>query len=459
MTTQEIIDALTTNTGRFPRAALSEASQHREELIPRLLDVLDHVCDIADDTYKENPSGDIHFYAAYLLAQFREKQAFPRLIRLFRQNEDKLDFILGDAVTEGGSRFFCSVYDGNLGLLKELIEDTNAFDYARNAGLEAYGFITRNNPAAREEMIDYLRHFINGRLKDESSYMPTFVSSMIIQEHLFELIPDVKYLYDRDLIDHTFHGGYDDFINFIFSYSHDVDNIYIDDVVKELQNWHKYDEKPKPKPIPKPPAVKPVVKEKKKIGRNDPCPCGSGNKYKRCCLPLGIRFNNEEENEDPPEESYDSDIFDELRKFNGKAQPYDLMQDYPPRKPPAVEGQRTIIEFYSPKAIEIDIPVYKALCHRSIPIWVKRNNVNENLERIDFLLEAFTMFSQTCAEEGLETFDAFDRKYMVHYDSAHWVSALNDLLAEYADRLPAEKSSSRDAVNAALARYTNRSLQ
>ena len=21
----------------------------------------------------------------------------------------------------------------------------------------------------------------------------------------------------------------------------------------------------------------------KKVGRNDPCPCGSGNKYKRCC--------------------------------------------------------------------------------------------------------------------------------------------------------------------------------
>jgi tetratricopeptide (TPR) repeat protein len=23
-----------------------------------------------------------------------------------------------------------------------------------------------------------------------------------------------------------------------------------------------------------------------KIGRNDPCPCGSGKKYKKCCLPL-----------------------------------------------------------------------------------------------------------------------------------------------------------------------------
>ena len=28
---------------------------------------------------------------------------------------------------------------------------------------------------------------------------------------------------------------------------------------------------------------KPIISEKK-IGRNDPCPCGSGKKYKKCCL-------------------------------------------------------------------------------------------------------------------------------------------------------------------------------
>ncbi len=28
---------------------------------------------------------------------------------------------------------------------------------------------------------------------------------------------------------------------------------------------------------------KPVITKKKKIGRNDPCPCGSGKKYKKCC--------------------------------------------------------------------------------------------------------------------------------------------------------------------------------
>ena len=26
-----------------------------------------------------------------------------------------------------------------------------------------------------------------------------------------------------------------------------------------------------------------IVNEEPKIGRNDPCPCGSGKKYKNCC--------------------------------------------------------------------------------------------------------------------------------------------------------------------------------
>ena len=32
------------------------------------------------------------------------------------------------------------------------------------------------------------------------------------------------------------------------------------------------------------PASKPITRETPKVGRNDPCPCGSGKKYKKCCL-------------------------------------------------------------------------------------------------------------------------------------------------------------------------------
>ncbi|MGE0628861.1 MAG: SEC-C metal-binding domain-containing protein [Hyphomicrobiaceae bacterium] len=30
--------------------------------------------------------------------------------------------------------------------------------------------------------------------------------------------------------------------------------------------------------------VRQVVRGGPKIGRNDPCPCGSGRKYKKCCM-------------------------------------------------------------------------------------------------------------------------------------------------------------------------------
>ena len=33
---------------------------------------------------------------------------------------------------------------------------------------------------------------------------------------------------------------------------------------------------------PLPPPVQPI-KSGQEVGRNDPCPCGSGKKYKKCC--------------------------------------------------------------------------------------------------------------------------------------------------------------------------------
>lgn len=33
-------------------------------------------------------------------------------------------------------------------------------------------------------------------------------------------------------------------------------------------------------------ALAPYVRDNPKIGRNDPCSCGSGKKYKKCCMGL-----------------------------------------------------------------------------------------------------------------------------------------------------------------------------
>jgi uncharacterized protein YecA (UPF0149 family) len=39
------------------------------------------------------------------------------------------------------------------------------------------------------------------------------------------------------------------------------------------------------------PSPNPPLKRDFKIGRNESCPCGSGKKYKHCCLMSGIYEN------------------------------------------------------------------------------------------------------------------------------------------------------------------------
>ena len=48
-----------------------------------------------------------------------------------------------------------------------------------------------------------------------------------------------------------------------------------------------------------------------KIGRNAPCPCGSGKKYKKCCLPLH-ETSRSQQNEDMLYSTDDMDDLDRL---------------------------------------------------------------------------------------------------------------------------------------------------
>lgn len=81
----------------------------------------------------------------------------------------------------------------------------------------------------------------------------------------------------------------------------DRHNRFIRDVVREMEWWACFQPAPAAptwKPTPSlpgatrkpgwPPVMPtqrpwPPIQAKKKVGRNDPCPCGSGKKYKKCC--------------------------------------------------------------------------------------------------------------------------------------------------------------------------------
>ena len=57
---------------------------------------------------------------------------------------------------------------------------------------------------------------------------------------------------------------------------------YLDDYEEEEEDDYLDDYKDEPLPSPDT-----IVRDRAKTGRNDPCPCGSGKKYKKCCLKKG----------------------------------------------------------------------------------------------------------------------------------------------------------------------------
>jgi hypothetical protein len=82
MDVEEIVAKLERNEGDLPVIALEQAAAHREEIIPRLLGVLEEVAR-DPQSFAADQDRMIHVYAMYLLAEFREYRAYPLLVKIF----------------------------------------------------------------------------------------------------------------------------------------------------------------------------------------------------------------------------------------------------------------------------------------------------------------------------------------------------------------------------------------
>ena len=54
--------------------------------------------------------------------------------------------------------------------------------------------------------------------------------------------------------------------------------------IRQMKKWMKdHEQELRAEGAPEQHHVETVVHEGPRVGRNDPCPCGSGKKYKKCC--------------------------------------------------------------------------------------------------------------------------------------------------------------------------------
>ena len=203
MDVQDILQQLEVNEGTFPREAVAQAIEQREAITPELLRILEDAHDNIEEI-AERPDYFAHIYAMYLLAQFREPQAYPLLTQFFSIPGDMASDVTGEVVTSDLCRILASVSGGDSRLMMELAENESADDYVRDAALRGLICLVVSGDQTREDVIAYYQSFFRGRLPREYSVLWDLLVNASTDLYPDELYEDIKQAYDDELIETLF---------------------------------------------------------------------------------------------------------------------------------------------------------------------------------------------------------------------------------------------------------------
>jgi hypothetical protein len=263
----------------FPREALEWAIANRDLMVPELVKILARILENYEDFLdRENYMG--HIYAMFLLAQFREKSAYQPIIQLSSLPGELPDELMGDLVTEDLPRILAGVSCGDDYLIRRLAENDNVNEYVRGSALEALVTLVAAGEKSRDELIDYFQSLFRTKLSREPSVVWENLVSYSLDLYPGEVYQDIKQCYRDDLIEPFYASMEDVEESLAMGKEAALEDLkknrhytLITDAIKDMEGWACFEP-------PKPPSAD---KKGKKIGRNDPCPCGSGKKYKKCC--------------------------------------------------------------------------------------------------------------------------------------------------------------------------------
>jgi len=236
-------------------------------------------------------------FTTLLMAERRDVDAFVPLCDLGMQKHTLLDEVMGwDWVTESFPRLITSTFSGDVSQLYNLIENHKNDEFVRGGILEVLGYLTVKGRIEREETRQYLSALVDTLKPRNESYVWTAWAIVIGRLGFEDCREIVKGIFDRGFIgpqDMDYSDFEDDLTKASMPEGPEVwENKTlspISDTVSELSTWYAFSKKrmedEQKKSIQKllGENVRAPFKEKK-VGRNELCPCGSGKKYKKCCL-------------------------------------------------------------------------------------------------------------------------------------------------------------------------------
>jgi hypothetical protein len=290
----------------FPFAAVALAKANWHIVGTALIDELG--CAVADPCgYADGET--IHEFAYRLASDMRDTRAFAPLLEMLYLPDDAVEALIGDGLSDAIGRALACTFDTNDAesepRLRAVAENQRLYVWSRLAAVSAVCIRAHEGDSDRAEVAKWI-HSVCVRefealcgSEDPQRMVDTTALELLVHEltkfATQAYLPDIEHWWATLDIGHP--GDEIDYIRREICKPYDRASLsekfdrYRDDLTEEFATWASFvEERPRGKRVAgvggelygESPQV-PIIRAGPKVGRNDPCPCGSGLKYKKCC--------------------------------------------------------------------------------------------------------------------------------------------------------------------------------
>jgi hypothetical protein len=307
MTIDAVIEEFGRSVRTVPRESMQWALDNWAVAAPRFLELLSRY---VDGTDRSEQTQSALLIIIHLLSEKAETGAFQNLCRLLHDHEG-METILGDAITPKLSRLLISLFDGDVATLRSVVESADVDEFVRHAAINAAAYLTRIGRIPEAETHAWLRNLLTAMQAPKLNDVWHGWVECVAMLGLEDLVPDVQSLFEREFIDTSWleYSNVEADLKLTlddpdrmagFAAKHLAPITSAIDELTKLNRVYEFSVPDEDRDVGQPPAPPRQVwtsgppqvwssggSERnpwRHVGRNDPCPCGSGKKFKKCCL-------------------------------------------------------------------------------------------------------------------------------------------------------------------------------
>jgi hypothetical protein len=247
----------------------------------------------------EKKGGYSHFiiHVLFLLGETKNPANLPLVLQILRQAESYCEFFISELLTSDVWWVIYNLTDGNEKLLTDFLKEPSRYQFCKAVVIDSLEQLAIKQPEKEsyviEEAINLLKFFL--LYKEDENILDTYIVSNLIgllvnfdaEEH-YALI---KTMYENELVSISSIGTYNELMRMKAEYNKIINELPVGSIYELydeiVENKYENDvdegdgfftdyENIEESLLP--------IRTEPKIGRNDSCPCGSGKKFKKCCL-------------------------------------------------------------------------------------------------------------------------------------------------------------------------------